>query len=300
MGFQAVPQEVRAMVILCVTNCPPSLRGDLSRWINEINTGVYIGKLSGRVRDELWERVCGNIKNGQATMIYSAANVQGYEILVHNTRWFPKDFDGITLMCRPPQEAEDAPGEELKDGFSNAAKYARSKSQHKKAADSYVILDLETTGLDCDADRIIEIGALKIRDGELKAELQMFVDPERKIPSEIEQMTGISDAMIQGRCYTEKEAMEKLGVFIGKATVIGYNVKFDAGFIRCACERNQAENPVRNTKDVMAIARRKIEGIKNYKLGTVAEYFGLQSAEKHRALEDCRLVYGIYVKLNEL
>ena len=89
------------MIVLCVTDCPPKLRGDLSKWLSEVNTGVYVGRLSARVREELWERVCDNIKNGQATMVYSTNNEQGYVFLTHNTTWVPIDYEGITLMRRP-------------------------------------------------------------------------------------------------------------------------------------------------------------------------------------------------------
>ena len=66
------------MIVLSVANCPAGLRGDLSKWLCEINTGVYVGRINARVREELWERVCKNIKNGQATMVYSVNNEQGY------------------------------------------------------------------------------------------------------------------------------------------------------------------------------------------------------------------------------
>ena len=59
------------MVVLTITNCPPALRGTLSRWMFEIHTGVYVGKMSAKVRDLLWDKVCENIKSGQATMVYS-------------------------------------------------------------------------------------------------------------------------------------------------------------------------------------------------------------------------------------
>ena len=65
------------MIIICISNCPPALRGDLSKWLSEVNTGVYIGKLSAKVRDELWKRVCNSIRSGQATMVYSTNNEQG-------------------------------------------------------------------------------------------------------------------------------------------------------------------------------------------------------------------------------
>ena len=64
-----------------MTNCPPSLRGDLSKWLCEINTGVYVGNVSSRVRDAIWDRVCENLKNGQATLVFIL------ERMVHDVRW---------------------------------------------------------------------------------------------------------------------------------------------------------------------------------------------------------------------
>ena len=74
-----------------MTNCPPRLRGDLSKWLCEINTGVYVGNVSARVRDALWERVCQNIKNGQATMVFTTSGEQRMDFRTHNTAWEPVD-----------------------------------------------------------------------------------------------------------------------------------------------------------------------------------------------------------------
>ena len=134
------------MIVLAMTDCPPRLRGDISKWLCEINTGVYVGNVSARVREELWSRVCKNLKNGRATLVYSSNGEQKMEFRVHNTSWTPVDFDGITLMRRPlPQAAE--PAEELKPGFSKAAK--RQMAQRRSAAsqqkrDCFVVIDLET------------------------------------------------------------------------------------------------------------------------------------------------------------
>ena len=89
------------MVVVTLTDCPPRLRGDLSKWLQEIDTGVYVGRVSRRVRDELWERICQNLPRGRATMVYPADNEQRMEFHVHNTVWQPVDFEGITLMRRP-------------------------------------------------------------------------------------------------------------------------------------------------------------------------------------------------------
>ena len=90
--------------VLVLTNCPPKLRGDMTKWFVEINTGVYVGNISKRIREELWKRICDNIKNGQATMVFHSNNEQQMDFYVHNTTWEPVDFDGIKLMRRPSPE----------------------------------------------------------------------------------------------------------------------------------------------------------------------------------------------------
>lgn len=134
-----------------MTNCPPKLRGDLSKWLCEINTGVYVGNVSSRVRDAVWDRVCQNLKNGQATLVYTAAGEQRMEFRTHNTSWEAVDFDGIKRMRRPlPQTQTEAM--DLKPGFSKAAKYQMAQKMAQRTArkpgkNDYTVIDLETTGL---------------------------------------------------------------------------------------------------------------------------------------------------------
>lgn len=73
------------MIIVVLTDCPPKLRGDLSKWLFEINTGVYVGNVSARVREALWIRICETVQQGQATMVYPAPGEQKMEFRVHNT-----------------------------------------------------------------------------------------------------------------------------------------------------------------------------------------------------------------------
>ena len=89
------------MIVVTLTDCPPALRGDLTKWLQEVNTGVYVGQVSARVRGEIWERVRENAKSGRATMVFSANNEQRMDFRVHNTNWEPIDFDGVKLMLRP-------------------------------------------------------------------------------------------------------------------------------------------------------------------------------------------------------
>ena len=95
------------MVVITLSCCPPKLRGDLSRWMQEIDTGVYVGNLNARVRDNVWDRVCSNIGNGHASMSYSSNNEQKLEFRIHNTQWEPVDYDGIKLIKRRVTKSDD-------------------------------------------------------------------------------------------------------------------------------------------------------------------------------------------------
>ena len=81
-----------------MTNCPPRLRGDLSKWLCEINTGVYVGNVSSRVRDAVWDRVCQNLKNGQATLVYTAAGEQRMEFRKQKRQSEEKNFRNIICL----------------------------------------------------------------------------------------------------------------------------------------------------------------------------------------------------------
>ena len=89
------------MIVLHLSACPAGIRGDVTKWLMEISTGIYVGQLSQRAREALWERVCKHTGTGSAIMVYSARNEQGFSYRVHNTQWQPVDIDGITLMRRP-------------------------------------------------------------------------------------------------------------------------------------------------------------------------------------------------------
>lgn len=106
-----------------MTNCPPALRGDLSKWMCEISSGVYVGNINARVRDALWKRVCKSIKDGRATLVMTANTEQGFAFKVHNTSWEPVDYDGLTFMRRPVDASKSTKIQELPQGYSKVAKY---------------------------------------------------------------------------------------------------------------------------------------------------------------------------------
>lgn len=281
-----------------MTNCPPALRGDLSKWLCEINTGVYVGQVSARVREALWGRICQNLKTGSATMVYSANNEQKMEFLVHNTVWTAVDLDGIRLMRRPlPQAAQPAEG--LKPGFSKAAKrqIARRQTAAKgKKTERYVVLDLETTGLQPETDEIIEYGALRVEGDSVADRFSCLVRCDRPLPQAVAELTGITDAMLEQQGKDPEQALRECMQFLGDDLLVGYNLAFDLAALRSACRRFGQPLPANRCRDVCTMARRKVYGVSNYKLATLADHFGLPH-QSHRALPDCELAWQLYREL---
>lgn len=95
------------MIVLVLSVCPPSLRGDVTRWLFEISTNVFVGRVSARVRDQLWDRVVRSCENGQATMVYTANNEQRFDYRIHNSNREILDLDGIKVMLTPSAENKD-------------------------------------------------------------------------------------------------------------------------------------------------------------------------------------------------
>jgi len=284
-----------------MTNCPPRLRGDLSKWLCEISVGVYVGKISGRVRDAVWYRICENLKNGSATMVYSCNNEQGMDFRVHNTAWIPVEYDGIKLMRRPLPGIQDKPST-LKPGFSSAAK--RQISLKKRAASArktagYVVIDLETSGLNPAADCIIEYAAVRVVDGQ-QQEFSTLVNQNVKLSDEIVKITGITNEMLCVKGVAPKQALEEFLNFIGNDRIVGQNVSFDIDFLLAACRENKLTEPANKCTDLISVARRKLDDIQNYKLATLAKYFSVPIAGQHRALADCKIAQAVYEKLNEI
>lgn len=129
------------MVVLVLTACPAGLRGHLTRWLLEISPGVFVGFVSTRVRDLLWERVTELAKDGRAIMVHSQRGEQRLAFRVHRHDWEPVDIDGVHLIRRPGPKStpgaqtndieekvnhsESTVPSELRPGWSNASKYRR-------------------------------------------------------------------------------------------------------------------------------------------------------------------------------
>lgn len=291
------------MIVISVVNCPIGLRGDLTKWLLEISPGVFVGQVSRRVREQLWQRITGTAKSSNVTMVFSTNNEQRLDFLIHNSIWEPIDFDGVKLMLRPTP-ARIRQQEKFQKGFSKAAKkrMARQFAQRKGKVlpDVYAVVDIETTGLNPQNDEIIEIGAILVKEHRIEAEFSQLVRSSKQVSPEIEKLTGITNEMIQNEgkelCLTMKQLFE----FLGIVPVVSHNSNFDYGFLRNACEKCDLPLFSNRCIDTLSLARRRVKKIKNYKLGTLAEYFSIAIPESHRSIVDCEKTYRIFEELIKL
>lgn len=290
------------MIVVTVTDCPPRLRGDLSKWLLEINTGVYVGQLNPRVREELWKRICKHLPKGRATMVYSANNEQQMSFHVHNTTWQPIDYEGITLMRRP-LAAPLSEGEKLplsKAAISQMDRNKQSVKQRRAKQLGYVVIDVETTGLDSNTSEILELGAIHVIDHEIADTFSSLVRPERPIPAQITSLTGITQDMVSAQGAALQPLLEQFWAFVGQSPVVGHNLDFDLAFLKKASVRFGISMPNVPIRDTLKLARGKLRDLPDHRLDTLTAHFGIEDTQQHRAIPDCVATFRVYEKLNEI
>ena len=162
-------------------------------------------------------------------------------------------------------------------------------------SDEFVVFDVETTGLSARHDRIIQIGAVKICGGEIIDSFATFVDPQRELPAKITELTKITPELLAG-APGETEAAAAFAEFRGDAVLCAHNASFDMGFFK-ALYRRQGLPFTRPCADTMTLAMLLLPEMKNYKLDTLAEHFGLGGFEHHRADDDARVTGRILLEL---
>ena len=289
------------MIVVSLTNCPPRLRGDLTRWLMELNTGVYVGNVSARVRDELWQRICEHVRDGRATMVFSTNNEQGMDFRVHNTTWIPTDFDGVQLMLRPSEAfaQQQAPVPPSRAAQMRKVERIRTAQEKKLREQGYIVLDVETTGLRADQHEIIELAAMRVVEHEITDTFSTLVRIHAPLPATITALTGIRDDMLRDQGLPLPEAMAQFLAFVADRRVVCHHAAFDYAFLKAACRKCHLPEFRNPYADTLQMAKRQLDEVPDYKLATLAAHLGIDTTGSHRALEDCRMTYMIFEKLNE-
>ncbi|MDD6200967.1 MAG: PolC-type DNA polymerase III [Firmicutes bacterium] len=158
----------------------------------------------------------------------------------------------------------------------------------------FVAFDLETTGLSAETDRIIEIGAVILKNGRELERFQTFVDPERTLDRKIVELTGISDDMLKDAPKIQ-EILPKFLEFVGNRVVVAHNSKFDTGFIRAECGRQGIPYTLTDA-DTLTLSQQLLPTLNRYKLDVVAKAMCLPNFNHHRAADDANICGLIMTK----
>jgi DNA polymerase-3 subunit epsilon len=162
---------------------------------------------------------------------------------------------------------------------------------------TYVVVDLETTGLRPGSSRICEIGAVRVRGFELEEEFQTLVNPRERLGPAISALTGLDDDELR-RAPPVEVAMRRFLAFAGDSVLVAHNARFDLGFLDCETQRLTGRRIAAPVVDTVGLARKLLAGrVARANLGALAYFFGTDVRPCHRALPDAQATAEILVGL---
>ena len=165
----------------------------------------------------------------------------------------------------------------------------------------FIAFDLETTGTVPGVDQIVEIGAVRIIDGQVESVFSTLVNPMKAMPPGATAVNGITDAMLVGK-PTIESLLPSFAEFCGSDLLVAHNAPFDCQFLTADIKKFETTAPQGIVIDTLTISRKIIPGLPNYKLGTLVQHFKIPSTDFHRAEEDatyCGMVFWeMYKKIS--
>ncbi|WP_153731314.1 PolC-type DNA polymerase III [Sporosarcina obsidiansis] len=171
------------------------------------------------------------------------------------------------------------------------------EEQHRRLeTDTYVVFDVETTGLSAVYDTIIELAAVRVRDGEIIDRFERFANPHHPLSSITTELTGITDDMVKDAPEVS-EVMADFIEFIGDAVLIAHNASFDMGFFYASCKRAKIETTAYPVIDTLELARFLYPELRNHRLNTLAKKFDIELTQHHRAIYDTEATAHLFLRL---
>lgn len=165
--------------------------------------------------------------------------------------------------------------------------------------DTFVVFDIETTGLSKETESITEIGAVKVVDGKIIDRFSTFVNPERPIPAEITKLTGITNEMVADAPVIT-EILPKFLEFCQDAVLVAHNANFDTGFIRLNAERKCGIEVKNTVLDTLELSRALLPELKKHKLDIVCEQLDVSLEGHHRAVNDAEATAEVFLKFIDM
>ncbi|UCC78607.1 MAG: 3'-5' exoribonuclease [Candidatus Zixiibacteriota bacterium] len=162
---------------------------------------------------------------------------------------------------------------------------------------SFVVIDIETTGLDPATCGITELGAVRFVDGKIDETYSQLVKPIMPIPAEVTRLTGIDDSMVE-KAPAIEEVIEQYQDFIGNSEwIVGHNIGFDFGFLKKYMNSKIFREIDKSSIDTAVLARILFPRMSRYSLGFLAERFNIIRENSHRALDDCLVTGRVFLNL---
>ena len=159
----------------------------------------------------------------------------------------------------------------------------------------YAVIDVETTGLSPKTERLTEIAIIILEEGKIIEEYSTLINPEKKVPYRITQLTGINTQMVQDAPYFYEIAKKVVEITEG-CTFVAHNASFDYRFIQAEFARYGFEYQ-RKMLDTVKLSRKLLPGFKSYSLGKLTAQLGIQIKDRHRALGDALATVELLHKL---
>ena len=169
--------------------------------------------------------------------------------------------------------------------------------QRLETVSDYVVFDVETTGISCRYDEVVELSAIKVRDGKVVEEFSTLVKAERPISYGASMVNGITDDMLVDAPKFDTVLADFIE-FIEDLPLVGHNIStFDMKFIYRDCEKYFGKVPDNDYIDTLILSRMCLADMKHHKLTDVAEHYEISTDGAHRALNDCKMNQLVYESL---
>lgn len=259
------------MIVIVLSDCPPSLRGDLTKWLFEVSTNVFVGRVTARVRDALWERIITSCRTGRATMVYGVDNEQRFDFRVHNTEWQPVDYDGLKLMRRPLPPPAGSSRRGL--GYSNASRFLKisreaGKIMNPPADERICVALVKTSGVTPSVDRLLSFDFFFCdQHGKLIQHRNWSLSLQGSEPY------WIADG--RGTSLSATVALEQFLTALSGKAVVCENAKRISEFIDAGCVRSSVSRPAFDLIDLQQYARKVFSDLPNYSLDTLTKALAL-------------------------
>lgn len=173
---------------------------------------------------------------------------------------------------------------------------AYDEAHRKLEDDTYVVFDVETTGLSAVYNKIIELAGVKIRGGEVIDTFERFANPHHPLSAITTNLTGITDDMVKDAPEVS-EVVKDFSEWIGDSILVAHNASFDMGFFYEACKQADLPNVVYPVIDTLELARLIHPEMGNHRLNTLTKKYGIELTQHHRAIYDAEATGHLFLRL---